>query len=409
MNVRWLWILAGAVVLLVVLIVGAAAGGALTYFFLQARPLEAAMAAKPDENDERSGVLVAAVEDGSPAEQAGIRRGDILTAVDGQEIGSHAELLEALAGREPGDTIELAVLHGDERRALQVTLGDREGHVFLGIRSCENSFRMREPGERGFFFWDFSSPGAALITHVVADSPAESAGLQEGDFILAVDGTQLQAGSHLAEIIHARQPGETVRLTVRRPSETDPLEIEVTLGEDPDQEGQAYLGISYFSAPAVPPEGTPLLPAPDWEAPRFKFDLLPLEPKVFELPEGVDQGVIVARVFADSPAEQAGLQKGDLITEIDGSPVEAARQLASAIAGHEPGDEVSLTVYRSGEESATTIVVTLGEHPSREGEAYLGISMASCTFRRWEKPERPDVLFPLLPEDLPGIFQDQEA
>jgi S1-C subfamily serine protease len=83
----------------------------------------------------------------------------------------------------------------------------------------------------------------------------------------------------------------------------------------------------------------------------------------------VDTGVIVdaggnqAAVFPNSPAADAGLRQGDVITEIDGTVINADSDLAELMLAHQPGDTVALTVLRDG--SKQTIQVKLGTLPEQ--------------------------------------------
>ena len=123
---RVLWIAVGAVLLLGVLFAGAVAGGALVYFSLKSSSVQSALAAVlPQTQEKDQGLLVSSVEPGSPAEQAGLVRGDIITQVGSQAINSSADLAAQLKNASSGDTLELTVLHGDETRTLNVTLGQR--------------------------------------------------------------------------------------------------------------------------------------------------------------------------------------------------------------------------------------------------------------------------------------------
>lgn len=90
--------------------------------------------------------------------------------------------------------------------------------------------------------------GAALVTEVVPDGPADEAGVREGDVIIAVDNKALGELPDLSEVMRRREPGDKVALTVlRRGDEIEVFEIEVTLGRQRDEEGEivAYLGIWY--------------------------------------------------------------------------------------------------------------------------------------------------------------------
>jgi membrane-associated protease RseP (regulator of RpoE activity) len=80
----------------------------------------------------------------------------------------------------------------------------------------------------------------------------------------------------------------------------------------------------------------------------------------------------VSEVTAGSPAEEAGLEVGDLIIAVDGEPLDGAEGLAAAIAAYAPGDEIELTIQRDGEES--TLTLTLGENPKKSGVAWAGIT-----------------------------------
>lgn len=72
-----------------------------------------------------------------------------------------------------------------------------------------------------------------------------------------------------------------------------------------------------------------------------------------------DVGVMVAKVEANSPAEQAGVQVGDILTELDGETVDSSRKLARYVRRKEEGDTVSLGLWRDG--GAQTVFVTIAE------------------------------------------------
>lgn len=73
-------------------------------------------------------------------------------------------------------------------------------------------------------------------------------------------------------------------------------------------------------------------------------------------------GAMVAEVVQGSPAAEAGLRQGDLITELDGEAIDGTEALIGAIAAHEPGETVTLTVERDSREAS--LKVTLGIQPS---------------------------------------------
>ncbi len=73
-------------------------------------------------------------------------------------------------------------------------------------------------------------------------------------------------------------------------------------------------------------------------------------------------GALIGDVLSDSPADKAGLQPGDLILEVNGTPIKNSSQLRNLIAGMAPGSTATLTIMR--DESEKTISVKLGELPA---------------------------------------------
>jgi hypothetical protein len=71
------------------------------------------------------GALVNRVENDSPADAAGLRRGDVIVSVDGKSIEDSGELIDAIRSLEPGKEVEVIVLRGDDRKTFEVELGER--------------------------------------------------------------------------------------------------------------------------------------------------------------------------------------------------------------------------------------------------------------------------------------------
>ncbi|MFQ6058481.1 MAG: S1C family serine protease [Anaerolineae bacterium] len=73
-------------------------------------------------------------------------------------------------------------------------------------------------------------------------------------------------------------------------------------------------------------------------------------------------GVLVQEVEPDSPVERAGLRAGDIITAVDGQPIGMDTSLVNLLMEYRPGDEVTLTLMRGGQQRS--LVVKLGTHPA---------------------------------------------
>jgi len=84
-------------------------------------------------------------------------------------------------------------------------------------------------------------PGGALVTDVVDGSPADRAGIRPGDLILAVGGVRIDQENALTRAIHSHKPGDRVEITLW--SKGRERTIRVRLGEHPDKQDTAYLGV----------------------------------------------------------------------------------------------------------------------------------------------------------------------
>jgi len=96
-------------------------------------------------------------------------------------------------------------------------------------------------------------------------------------------------------------------------------------------------------------------------------------------------GAVVLYVEPGSPADEAGLREGDIITAIDGREVDRDHPLDELIRRYEPGDRVEITYWRGDREREVT--VRLGEHPDKKGRPYLGIRFMPMFIEFFEKPE----------------------
>jgi S1-C subfamily serine protease len=371
MNKSFLLIMAIVLALVASFVVGAAAAGGIVYTWLhRAQP---AYAAQNSESDPDMGLIVTSVEEDGPAAKAGIVRGDILQMIDNREVNRMADVREILKVLEAGDEVQLTVLHGDELRSLDVTIADGSSGVKLGISLCCGQITpvAIEIGESG--------SGKPLILHVQKESPAEKAGLEAGDMILSIDGNEINAEKSLSEWISQYKPGDQVQLEVRNLREEETRIVLVTLGESPDDESKAYLGVQVIQAPQglenfgedhpffeLPPLGEGGIPFRFYDRDRSNS---PFSGGNFET------GVIVMEVVENSPASIAGLQVGDVITALDGEDIQGSQSFVDSIIAMQPGEKVSLTVYRPSSDETLQLQATLGEHPDDPDAGYLGVQI----------------------------------
>lgn len=359
----------------------ALAGAATTANIVAAQAPAAPAAQAADEK----GVLIVSVQRDGPAAKAGLRRGDIILKVNEVEVNDAQALRDALAKLKPGDEVRIRVARGDGELTFKVTLGGANGRAVLGVTPFQSlppaiEATPAQPGQApGPLPFDPEQlrkrleeqlqrfPSQVRVTEVITDSPAAKAGLQRGDIIIAVNETRLDAQNPLADVIAQFKPGDVVTLTIRRNDAEQKLKV--TLGENPEKKGAAFLGIRY--APAL----------------RWMMELLPRNIPI-PLPEGAPMpetwaAVTISGVAAGSPAEKAGLKQGDTILAANDKPIKSPQDLVELIRNSKPGDRITLSVQRQGEDKPTEITVTLGEHPDKAGAAYMGVSLGQ--FIRFER------------------------
>jgi len=168
----------------------------------------------------------------------------------------------------------------------------------------------------------------AEINTVEDGSPAQEAGIQVGDVVLALDGDSIQDATALTTGLAVKDPGDQVTLTVFRDGRTQ--EIDVTLGrfqpEDPERDRPM-------------PEEEPN------EETWLGFRVSPLTPQLARrYSYDREGGVIVSEVARFGAAAQAGVRPGQLILAIGREPVETVEDVRSLAAVMESGSVVSLRV-----------------------------------------------------------------
>ncbi len=269
-------------------------------------PLAAQPSQKGDEENgftlvEGKGLVITGIVKDSPAEKAGIERGDILLAVDGTDITSEGDIIEILKYHKAGDVLKLRILHGEETKNISLKIEERLYHPPLGMifargsmtfsprlfldrfpESLENlrdlkDFRGRTEDLKDWFGSEFYTNGkGALVTEVNEGGPAEQAGIQEGDIILSVGKTEISTKMTLSKAVASHKPGDKVVIKLMRREEDETIEVPVTLAET--AEGTALLGLKYavpirnqmFRIPdlRIPPRGPEGRPPMQLDRPR---------------------------------------------------------------------------------------------------------------------------------------------
>ncbi len=219
----------------------------------------------------------------------------------------------------------------------------------------------------------------AEIVRVDHDGPAGKAGLREHDLILSVNSTSVESEQQLRKLLREMQPGRSVSLLVSRDGVQQT--INTTLGDREEvarraweqhwvvpepQDATLAESVVPRELPSTPPRGFAhgfvsghLLPGPAYTG--LTVDAIgPQLADFFGMKDG--RGLLVHAVDANSPAANAGLHAGDVITHVNGKVMGTRADWTRAVHDSK-GHSVSVTVMREHREQ-TFVVVPDGKHRS---------------------------------------------
>ncbi len=183
-----------------------------------------------ERHDLEGGAYVEEVTEGTPAEKAGIKEGDIITAFDGKPVGDGDDLYQKIRKSEPGKKLPIEILRRGERKSLNVTLVERSEAspgTWGGLAERERMQIFRFDSKSGFLGVSterlsrrakdsLEIDGGARVAAVTPQSPADKAGLKEGDVIVAVDGERIFTPEDLSEAIGEKESGKEVEIEYLR-------------------------------------------------------------------------------------------------------------------------------------------------------------------------------------------------
>jgi serine protease Do len=191
-----------------------------------------------------------------------------------------------------------------------------------------------------------------VVRTIEADAPAYKSQLRPFDVVTQVDGTPVTTDTELQHQILRKKIGQNVELTVWRKGQT--LKIPITTGELPNE-------ISRASNQPVP-ERVPR----EEEIGKFGLQVQELSKEMAErMKLGVDKGVIVTDVADNSLAAQQGIERQDVITEVDGKPVTDAKSFREALNKADPKRGVLLYLDRKGSKTFAVLKAN-GAEPQNE-------------------------------------------
>ena len=198
-----------------------------------------------DQSGDEAGVLIESVQDGTPATRAGLQKGDVVLEFDGERPRSARQFTRLVRETPPGRSVKMTVMRSGSKRTLDITPEPRDSVTLQRFPQITGDVRRAFPRDfsfnfdsQGFFGEGLFASGrrlgvmvaplsdqlatyfgvkeGVLVSEVVENTPAASAGLKAGDVIVAANGRSVQSATDLTREVRDTEPGSTIELRVTR-------------------------------------------------------------------------------------------------------------------------------------------------------------------------------------------------
>jgi len=170
----------------------------------------------------KTGVLVASVVPGDPADQAGIKPKDVITDVNGQTVNTSRDLTSLAANLGVGDKAQVKILRNGKSKTLEVQIGKRP----LTMASVSENRQKEKEGEYGFRVTDLTPEMArrfkieetsgVMVVGVAPKSKADAAGIQQGDLIIEINHQNVDSVKDFKNLIDQYKKADGINLLVKR-------------------------------------------------------------------------------------------------------------------------------------------------------------------------------------------------
>ncbi len=188
----------------------------------------------------KEGAKITDVTRESPAEKSGLKEGDVITKINNEVINGPDDLYKAVGKYKADDKITITYKRNDKENTATATLTkNKEMRVYGFNQNKDFDFKMMPPSAPDapyFFNWndkprlgvqaqDTEEGNGVKVLEVEDDSPAEKAGVKEGDIITQVNGKTITSVEELRDRAKDAKDGDTLKLTLRRNNQTQTVDV----------------------------------------------------------------------------------------------------------------------------------------------------------------------------------------
>ena len=195
---------------------------------------------------------------------------------------------------------------------------------------------------------DIDAEDGVAVVKVVEDGPADDAGIEAGDVIVSVGDSDVSTVSEVRDAVGDASVGDFLAFKVERDGSESTYNV--TVGERPapqSSKGRSHSGGAKSGAMGFAGIGATIATLNADLAEKLEIE--------------AEEGIVVIRVVADSPADDAGLQSGDVIVSVDGNTVNSISDVVEVVRDAEVGDTITFFVDRDGESANLTLTATVEE------------------------------------------------
>ncbi|HEX6914732.1 MAG TPA: PDZ domain-containing protein [Chitinophagaceae bacterium] len=172
------------------------------------------------------GAKISEVVKGSAAEKAGLKEGDVITALGDTKISDADDLYEAVGKYKEGDQVQVTYKRSDKEATVTATLQKNsnraktfvpgDGGFSFNFDGDMNGFRFSHGPRLGLQIQDLEQGNGVKVLDVSEETPAAKAGLQKDDVIISFNGKDVKSVDDLREAMKDVKPGDSVKVSYQR-------------------------------------------------------------------------------------------------------------------------------------------------------------------------------------------------